>query len=145
MEYFDKDVAQIHQLHICIFREKVSDWIKLCITLLVLSTACWVMLHFCTKHVEPVSRRFANLSYLLWVVCKLKLIFLQFQRSLDFQWQSKLLHESCCDSEPSNLTLTKQRLCLSSSITCMQSSSYYILVSVTYMTQLKKSRLKNFH
>jgi len=49
-------------------REKVSDWIKLSMTLIVLCVASFVLLHFCNKHVEPVSRRFANLTYLLWMV-----------------------------------------------------------------------------
>ncbi|KAH3693188.1 phosphatidylinositol-glycan biosynthesis class W protein-like [Dreissena polymorpha] len=49
-------------------REKVSDWLKLCATLVVLCVGCWVMMYFTSKHVEKVSRRFANLAYLLWVV-----------------------------------------------------------------------------
>ncbi|WAR24413.1 PIGW-like protein [Mya arenaria] len=59
-------------------REKVIDWIKLCITLVVMSTAFLVMMYYCGKHVEKVSRRFANLAYLLWVVAFNSLLMLAF-------------------------------------------------------------------
>ncbi|XP_045159757.2 phosphatidylinositol-glycan biosynthesis class W protein-like [Mercenaria mercenaria] len=49
-------------------RENVKDWMKLCFALALVSIVCWVLMYFTGKHVEPVSRRFANLAYLLWMV-----------------------------------------------------------------------------
>ncbi|KAL4237169.1 hypothetical protein ACF0H5_005549 [Mactra antiquata] len=49
-------------------REKVKDWILLCISLSLVSTGCWILLYCSEKYVEPISRRFANLSYLLWML-----------------------------------------------------------------------------
>ncbi|XP_058856951.1 phosphatidylinositol-glycan biosynthesis class W protein-like [Acipenser ruthenus] len=51
-------------------RTLVKDWIKAILWLLLASFGLWTLLHVCQSFVEPVSRRMANLSYLLWTMAQ---------------------------------------------------------------------------
>ena len=45
-------------------REYVTVWVKLC----VLDAVLWLLTVTSKEYVEPVSRRYANLTYILWTV-----------------------------------------------------------------------------
>lgn len=49
-------------------RETVSDWLKGSIHIAIVTAGSWILLLCSEKYVEPVSRRFANLSYILWMM-----------------------------------------------------------------------------
>ncbi|XP_078657894.1 glucosaminyl-phosphatidylinositol-acyltransferase PIGW-like [Branchiostoma floridae x Branchiostoma belcheri] len=49
-------------------RSTVQQWLVACVQLLVTCGVFWVLLVLCVEHVEPVSRRTANLPYQLWMM-----------------------------------------------------------------------------
>ncbi|KAI8509343.1 hypothetical protein Bbelb_131910 [Branchiostoma belcheri] len=49
-------------------RSTVQQWLVACGQLLVTCGVFWVLLVLCVEHVEPVSRRTANLPYQLWMM-----------------------------------------------------------------------------
>lgn len=51
-------------------RTLVKDWIGAIRNLLLGSFGLWVALHVCQTHVEPVSRRMANLPFCIWTVAQ---------------------------------------------------------------------------
>ncbi|XP_060769288.1 phosphatidylinositol-glycan biosynthesis class W protein [Neoarius graeffei] len=51
-------------------RTLVKDWIRVLWKLLLGSFGLWVALHACQTHIEPVSRRMANLPFCLWTIAQ---------------------------------------------------------------------------
>lgn len=51
-------------------RTQVKDWIRVIRNLLLGSFGLWVALHACQMHIEPVSRRMANLPFCLWTIAQ---------------------------------------------------------------------------
>lgn len=51
-------------------RTLVKDWIRAIRNLLLGSFGFWVALHVCQTHMEPVSRRMANLPFCIWTVAQ---------------------------------------------------------------------------
>lgn len=51
-------------------RTLVKDWIRAIRNLLLGSFGLWVALHVCQTHIEPVSRRMANLPFCIWTVAQ---------------------------------------------------------------------------
>lgn len=51
-------------------RTLVKDWIRAIRNLLLGSFWFWVALHICQTHLEPVSRRMANLPFCIWTVAQ---------------------------------------------------------------------------
>lgn len=51
-------------------RSLVRDWMRAIRNLLLGSFGLWVALHICQMHIEPVSRRMANLPFCLWTVAQ---------------------------------------------------------------------------
>lgn len=51
-------------------RSVVRDWIRTLRNLLLGSFGLWAVLHICQTHLEPVSRRMANLPFCLWTVAQ---------------------------------------------------------------------------
>ncbi|XP_060719566.1 phosphatidylinositol-glycan biosynthesis class W protein [Tachysurus vachellii] len=51
-------------------RTLVKDWIRVIRNLLLGSFGLWVALHVCQMHIEPVSRRMANLPFCLWTIAQ---------------------------------------------------------------------------
>ncbi|XP_062509263.1 phosphatidylinositol-glycan biosynthesis class W protein-like isoform X2 [Corticium candelabrum] len=49
-------------------RKTVKEWIYFCLSLLTFDILCWFLLSLATQHVDAVSRRMANLTYVLWQV-----------------------------------------------------------------------------
>ncbi|KAK3091531.1 hypothetical protein FSP39_020555 [Pinctada imbricata] len=58
-------------------RNTMSDMLSLLKPLSVLQIILWVGVLFTDTHVEPVSRRFANLSYILWILALSSMLLLQ--------------------------------------------------------------------
>ncbi|KFV80152.1 Phosphatidylinositol-glycan biosynthesis class W protein [Struthio camelus australis] len=59
-------------------RNFVKDWIKAICVLILMVLVLFVFLHLSQVHVDPVSRRMANLSYCLWVVAHCLTFFIWF-------------------------------------------------------------------
>ncbi|KAG5284149.1 hypothetical protein AALO_G00023470 [Alosa alosa] len=57
-------------LYIMETRLLIKDWLKVIQKLLIVSFLLYVMLHFCQIHIEPVSRRMANLPYCVWIIAE---------------------------------------------------------------------------
>lgn len=51
-------------------RTLVKDWIRAIRNLLLGSFGLWVALHTCQIHIEPVSRRMANLPFCIWTIAQ---------------------------------------------------------------------------
>lgn len=51
-------------------RTLVKDWFRVIRNLLLGSFGFWVLLHACQTHIEPVSRRMANLPFFIWTVAQ---------------------------------------------------------------------------
>lgn len=49
-------------------RHTVYEWIQVDITFLVLSAVCFILMNISGIYIEPVSRRFANLTYVLLMI-----------------------------------------------------------------------------
>lgn len=62
------------------FRYKLADYKKVLLNLCGIGAIGWVLMYMCHHSIQPISRRMANLSYCIWVVC-----ILDFQlQNLDF-------------------------------------------------------------
>ncbi|XP_025963151.2 phosphatidylinositol-glycan biosynthesis class W protein [Dromaius novaehollandiae] len=59
-------------------RNFVKDWIKAICFLILMVLVLFVFLHLLQVHVDPVSRRMANLSYCVWVVANCLTLFICF-------------------------------------------------------------------
>ena len=55
-------------MHINIYRSNVKDWLWCAGTLLLLDLSAWLCLPICEYYIEAVSRRMANLSFVVWMV-----------------------------------------------------------------------------
>lgn len=49
-------------------RKSVKQWIYFCLSLIIVDIVCWLALSLVTDHVDQISRRMANLPYVLWQV-----------------------------------------------------------------------------
>uniref|UniRef100_A0A8B9PTJ5 Phosphatidylinositol-glycan biosynthesis class W protein n=1 Tax=Apteryx owenii TaxID=8824 RepID=A0A8B9PTJ5_APTOW len=59
-------------------RNFVKDWIKAICFLILMVLVLFVFLHLSQVHIDPVSRRMANLSYCVWVVAHCLTLFICF-------------------------------------------------------------------
>lgn len=60
------------QVGVCLMQTRtlVKDWIRVIRNLLLGSFGLWVALHACQMHIEPVSRRMANLPFCIWTIAQ---------------------------------------------------------------------------
>lgn len=49
-------------------RTELKQWIVVLCVLIAADVCFWILLHFTQIHVDPVSRRIANLPYVIWMV-----------------------------------------------------------------------------
>ncbi|XP_041360372.1 phosphatidylinositol-glycan biosynthesis class W protein-like isoform X2 [Gigantopelta aegis] len=49
-------------------RTKLCDWLWFFVTLTTISTILWCLLSYCVTAVQPISRRMANTTYVMWIV-----------------------------------------------------------------------------
>ncbi|ELU08066.1 hypothetical protein CAPTEDRAFT_138269 [Capitella teleta] len=49
-------------------RTKLKQWIVVLCVLIAADVCFWILLHFTQIHVDPVSRRIANLPYVIWMM-----------------------------------------------------------------------------
>ena len=49
-------------------RRTLREFIPVVLSMVLLDAFFWVLTSRCGTHIEPISRRFANLSYILWMV-----------------------------------------------------------------------------
>ncbi|XP_070564066.1 phosphatidylinositol-glycan biosynthesis class W protein-like [Ptychodera flava] len=56
------------QLGIFLFKKRstLQDWCRVCVVLLISDVSLWVIFSLCTETIQPVSRRTANLSFIIW-------------------------------------------------------------------------------
>ena len=52
----------------CDFRKKLRDWLRAVSVLIAVQSLFWLLLKFSEVGIDNVSRRMANLSYILWMV-----------------------------------------------------------------------------
>ena len=52
-----------------LFRNTVGHWIKAFLILVTIDVTFYALVHISQQFVSPISRRMANLSFVLWQVC----------------------------------------------------------------------------
>ena len=52
-----------------LFRNTVGQWIKAFLILVTIDVTFYALVHISQQFVSPISRRMANLSFVLWQVC----------------------------------------------------------------------------
>ena len=51
-----------------VFRQMVKEYTRVLVGLVVLDILFWLLTASSNVYVEPVSRRYANMTYILWIV-----------------------------------------------------------------------------
>ncbi|CAH1773466.1 unnamed protein product [Owenia fusiformis] len=54
--------------HIFKPRERLKDWLWLLLEIVLLDLLSWGLYFVCDRHIEPISRRMANISFVIWMV-----------------------------------------------------------------------------
>lgn len=58
----------LHSSHDPLSRDDFHSWCRVFLVLIAMDVVFWLLLHWSQSYVEPISRRMANLSYVLWMV-----------------------------------------------------------------------------
>ena len=54
---------------------QLKEWFYAFFTLAVLDILSWLILVYVDQNVEPVSRRLANLGFIVWMVCNIAFVY----------------------------------------------------------------------
>ncbi len=49
-------------------RVRLREWVSACVVLVMFDLALWMLLDYTQSHLEPVSRRMANLPFIIWML-----------------------------------------------------------------------------